>query len=303
MRQYKTHEESKEIQQFSNMNKYNMPNSKRTIIPSYQPINNQEKINHIAFSYYSNKFNSNSVGPDFIPNEEPKIKMQRQSAAQILQESSQPRNIRQLKPNILHKKYVESSQINNIPGPEIVKRFEIDNKTNEDKKFNRYSNRVNFQKNNFKRKYSYICRNKDIESFQRKIFRDHNSNIACLPGVNLNEKEKIRTLVAINSRKNESHISFGSDDNKSNIVNNKKKNYESIKNYNHNLRKNIPRPYSCSGKRIVRDKNKESNSQNDFFYDKNNNRKINVKGFYTNDTMDRKHKYIVNKNKSQIIFG
>ena len=57
MRQYKQKEETKEIQQFAAMNKYNLPNSKRTLIPSYQPINNQEIINHKAFSYYSNKFN------------------------------------------------------------------------------------------------------------------------------------------------------------------------------------------------------------------------------------------------------
>ena len=297
MRQYKPQEETKEIQQFSNMNKYNMPNSKRTLIPSYQPINNQENINHIAFSYYSNKFNSNSVGPDFIPKEEPQVQIQRHSAAQILQESSQPKNIRQLKPNILHKKYVESSQINNIPGPEIMKRFEIDNKTNEDKKCNNNSNRFNYPKNNLNRKNSFDCRNKDIESFQRKIFRDHNSNIACLPGVNLNEKEKIRTLVAINSRKNESHISFGNDDvNKNN--NNRKNKYDYYKN---NFKSNnIPRPHSCSGKRIVRDKNKESIILNQFLNNKNNGR---VKDYYTNDIVNQKPKYIVNKNKSQIIFG
>ena len=145
MRHYKCQEETKEIQKFSNMNKHNLPNSKRTLIPSYQPINNKENINHIAFSYYSNKFNSNSVGPDFIPKEEPQIQAQRKSAAQILQESSQPQNIKQLKPNILHKKYVESSQINNIPGPNIMKRYENDKKINEDKIYNISSNIINYE--------------------------------------------------------------------------------------------------------------------------------------------------------------
>ena len=298
MRQYKPQEESKEIQQFSNMNKYNLPNSKRTLIPSYQPINNQENMNHVAFSYYSNKFNTNSVGPDFIPNEEPQIYNQRQSAAQILQESSQPKNIRQLKPNIFHKKYVETSQINNIPGPEIMKRFGIDNKRIEDKKYNNYTSRYQYPKNNINRKNSCYIRNKDIESFQRKVFRDHNSNIACLPGANINEKEKRRTLVAINSRKNESHISFGNDDDNKNN-NNKKNRYDYDTNYYKQSK--IQRPYSCSGKRIIRDKNKESNILNQYFYDKNTDRISNIRDYYTND--NRKQKYIVNKNKSQIVFG
>ena len=173
MRHYKQKEETKEIQQFSSINKYNQPDSKRTLIPSYQPINNQENINHKAFSFYSNKFNSNSVGPDFIPNEEPPTYMQRKSAAQILQESSQPRNIRQLKPNILHKKYVESSQINNIPGPDIMKRYETNYKLNEDKKYGIPSKRSNYENKNLKRKSSYVFRNNDIESSQRKVFRDY----------------------------------------------------------------------------------------------------------------------------------
>ena len=213
MRQYKLHEETKEIQQFSNMNKHKLPNSKRTLIPSYQPINNQENINHKAFSYYSNKFNTNSVGPDFIPNEESKVKIQRKSAAQILEESSQPLNIRQLKPNILHKKYVESSQINNIPGPEIMKRYETNDNNNGNTNVGKYSanylNRLYNTKKDMGRKKSYECRKTDIESFQRKVFRDYNSNIACLPGVTINEKEKLRSLVAPNSRRNESHISLG----------------------------------------------------------------------------------------------
>ena len=303
MRHYKSQEETKEIQQFSSMNKHNLPNSKRTLIPSYQPVNNQEKINHKALSYYSNKFNSNSVGPDFIPKEEPQVQAQRKSAAQILQESSQPRNIRQLKSNVLHKKYVESSQINNIPGPAITKRFETDKKLIEDRNnnFNSCSGRINYINKNLKRKNSYICRNKDIESFQRKVFRDYNSNIACLPGVNINEKEKMRTLVATNSKKNESHISFGREEN--NNMNNK--GFNRYDYYKKKYKKNIPRPKSCSGKRIVRDKNKESN----FFknlplaYDENNKNSMNVMNYFTNEENYKKTKCVVDKNKSQIIFG
>ena len=296
MRHYKQKEETKEIQQFSSINKYNQPDSKRTLIPSYQPINNQENINHKAFSFYSNKFNSNSVGPDFIPNEEPPTYMQRKSAAQILQESSQPRNIRQLKPNILHKKYVESSQINNIPGPDIMKRYETNYKLNEDKKYSIPSK--NYENKNLKRKSSYVFRNNDIESFQRKVFRDYNSNIACLPGVNINEKEKMKTLVATNSRKNESHISFGIEENKNNNRINK---YDYNRKYY--KRNYIPRPSSCSGKRIFRDKNKESNFINHFPNDENNGRIMNLKGYNTNNPTYINQKYMVNRNKSQIIFG
>lgn len=297
MRQYKLHEETKEIQQFSNMNKYNLPNSKRTLIPSYQPVNNQESINHKAFSYYSNKFNSNSVGPDFIPNEEPPIQIQRKSAAQILQESSQPLNIRQLKPNILHKKYVESSQINNIPGPEIMKRYETNNKINENKNSFNPLYRLNCAKRNMRRKNSYECRKNDIESFQRKVYRDYNSNIACLPGVTINEKEKLKTLVATNSRKNESHISFGCDDENKNM-----NNYWNKYDYNkNNYKKNIiPRSVSCSGKRIYRDKNKESNYLNNLPYNENSKREFNVNNY---DGINNNKKYTVNKNKSQIVFG
>jgi hypothetical protein len=298
MRHYKQKEETKEIQQFSSINKYNQPDSKRTLIPSYQPINNQENINHKAFSFYSNKFNSNSVGPDFIPNEEPPTYMQRKSAAQILQESSQPRNIRQLKPNILHKKYVESSQINNIPGPDIMKRYETNYKLNEDKKYGIPSKRSNYENKNLKRKSSYVFRNNDIESFQRKVFRDYNSNIACLPGVNINEKEKMKTLVATNSRKNESHISFGIEENKNNNRINK---YDYNRKYY--KRNYIPRPSSCSGKRIFRDKNKESNFINHFPNDENNGRIMNLKGYNTNNPTYINQKYMVNRNKSQIIFG
>ena len=298
MRQYKCQEETKEIQKFSNMNIHNLPNSKRTLIPSYQPINNKENINHKAFSYYSNKFNSNSVGPDFIPNEEPQIQIQRKSAAQILQESSQPKKIKQLKPNILHKKYVESSQISNIPGPTIMKRYEVDKKINEDKNNNISSNLIKYEKNNLKRKNSYVCRNTDIESFQRKVFRDYNSNIACLPGVNINKKEKRRTLVAPNSRKNESHISFGYEENNNKNRINK---YDYNKDY---IRQNkIPRPSSCSGKRIIRYKNKESNYLNNFPYYENNNKVMNDRSYYTNEDNNKRQKYIVNKNRSQIIFG
>ena len=301
MRQYKYPEETKEIQQFSSMYKYNLPNSKRTLLPSYQPINNQENINHKAFSFFSNKFNTNSVGPDFIPNEEPPVQMQRKSAAQIMQESSQPLNIRQLKSNDLHRKYVEASQISNIPGPDIVKRFES-NSFFEDHKRTYFPYKLNCIEKKSKRKSSYALRDNDIESFQRKVFRDYNSNIACLPGVTINEKEKVRTLVAPNSRKNESHISFGNDDddkenNRNNKNNNKKNNYDY--NYNNNFYKlkKIPRPSSCSGKRIIRDKNRETNGLNQPY------RMNNSKNYQAIDSISGRQKYSVNKNKSQIIFG
>ena len=305
MRQYKPLEETKEIQQFSTMRKHNLPNSKRTLIPSYQPINNQTNINHKVFSYYSSKFNSNSIGPDFIPKELPQVHTQRKSAAKILQESSQPLNIRQLKPNTLHKKYVETSQISNIPGPEIVKRYESNNNMNVKRKsYNPYN--LNYIKKNVKRINSYIARNNDIESFQRKVFRDYNSNIACLPGVTINGKEKTRTLVATNSRKNESHISFGCyDENKENYRYIKKINKYDY-NRNNNLKKNkIPRPSSFSGKRIFRDKNKESININNMPLNQNKNRIYNYKNYYsnTNDLIDRKQKYYIDKNKSQIVFG
>lgn len=294
MRQYKYPEETKEIQQFSSIYKYNLPNSKRTLLPSYQPINNQENINHKAFSFFSNKFNTNSVGRDFIPYEEPQVQMQRKSAAQIMQESSQPLNIRQLKPNDLHRKYVETSQISNIPGPDIVKRTES-NSFFEDHKRTYFPYKSNNKQINLKRKSSYALRENDIESFQRKVFRDYNSNIACLPGVTINEKEKVRTLVATNSRKNESHISFGIDDDKENYRNNKKNNYDYNKNF-YKLKK-IPRPVSCSGKRIIRDKNKETNCLNQPY------RINNSKNYQTNDSISGRQKYSVDKNKSQIIFG
>ena len=205
MRHYRLPEESKEMQKFSTISKQNLPNSKRTLIPAYQPINSKENIHHKATSYYSYKFNTNNVGPDFIPNEEPKALTKRKSAGRILQESNPPLNIRQLKPNRLHQKYIESSQINNIPGPAIMKRVVEEKKVNTEnesynnnKKFikyyskNYYNNNPGNIKNNLEsRNKCYAIRNNDIESFQRKIFRDYNSNVACLPGVTINElKEK-----------------------------------------------------------------------------------------------------------------
>ena len=203
MRHYKQQEESKEIQKFSTMTKQNLPNSKRTLIPSYQPLNSKENIHHKATSYYSYKFNTNSVGSDLLPNEEPKPLTKRKSAGRILQESNPPLNIRQLKPNKLHQKYIESSQINNIPGPEITKRLEDkkenipekNSNNNNNKKFYKYytktyfNNNTSLKNNNNNKKKSYALRNNDIESFQRKIFRDYNSNIACLPGVNKRKRK------------------------------------------------------------------------------------------------------------------
>ena len=306
MRQYKPQEEAKEIQRFSHISKYQLPNSKRTLIPSYQPENNKENMNHKALSYYSNKFNSNSVGPDFISNEPQKIKMQRKSAAQILKESAQPRKIRQLKSNILHKKYVESSQINNIPGPEIMKRYENNRKSAADRRALIPCNRRNNNKNDLylnKRKNSYMGRNSDIESFQRKVFRDYNSNIACLPGVNLNEKEKMRTLVATNSRKNESHIHFGNDEeNKDNsTINFQRNKYDYYKDYTCKS-KDIIRSSSFSGKKIVRNKINESHILNNLVCDENCSSIINVRD-YNKTSISNKQKYFVNKNKSQIVFG
>ena len=315
MRHYKHQEESKEIQKFSTMTKQNLPNSKRTIIPSYQPINSKENIHHKATSYYSYKFNINNVGTDFIPNEEPKVLVKRKSAGRILQESNPPANIRQLKPNLLHQKYIESSQINNIPGPEIMKRAEdkklrIDNilNNNNNKKSIKYFSKNYYNNNNTSnynkdsRKKCYVLRNNDIESFQRKVFRDYNSNIACLPGVTINDKEKTRTLVATNSRKNESHISLGNFNNNENInINNIKNKYD----YNKKNVNIIPRPISFSGKRIIRDRNKES-----YFNNRIINSKINRTGYlHSNEISGFNNDYSgINrskhdKNKSQIIFG
>ena len=316
MRHYEPQKESREIQKFSSFNKQNMPNSKRTLIPAYQPINEKEKIHHKATSFYSNKFNTNSVGADLLPNEEPKVLTKRKTAGRILQESNPPLNIRQLKPNRLHQKYMESSQIENIPGPAIMKRVEeeknnIENKSyNKGKKYFKYSNKnyskINNSNNNLiqKKNPSYALRKNDVESFQRKIIRDYNSNIACLPGGTINQKERIKTLVAPNSKKNESHIFLG--------INNENINVNNIKNkydYNKKSTNNIPRPISFSGKRIIRDRNKESINNN-----KINNGKITKTGYlhnnemisYNNDNsrLNRKQQnYIKDKNKSQIIFG
>ena len=180
-----------------------------------------------------------------------------------------------------------------------MKRYETDKKKNEDNINNFSSNIIKYENNNLKRKNSYVCRNTDIESFQRKVFRDYNSNIACLPGVNINKKEKNRTLVAPNSKKYESHISFKYEegDNNKNRINK----YDYNKDYNRQNK--IPRPSSCSGKRIIRYKNKESNILNNFPYFENNNNTINVRSYYTNEENNKKQQYIVNKNTSQIIFG
>ena len=184
---------------------------------------------------------------------------------------------------------------------------------NNNKKFIKYysknyynNNPGNINNNPESRKKCYALRNNDIESFQRKIFRDYNSNVACLPGVTINEKEKTKTLVATNSKKNESHISLGNTNNNENI------NYNSLRNkydYTKKNMKGVPRPVSFSGKRIVRDRNKESNTSGRVV-----NNKINRTGyFYTNDMnyydndlsqINRKQqKYMTDKNKSQIIFG
>ena len=119
------------------------------------------------------------MGPDFIPNEEPKVLNQRRSAGRILQESKPPLNIRQLKPNILHQKYIETSQINNIPGPSITKRTE-DKKTgvdydqnNNNKNCYKYYSKSyydNISNNQNMKKKSYALKNTDIvpkESIQR----------------------------------------------------------------------------------------------------------------------------------------
>ena len=298
-------EESKESSNFQRKKtNQEIPNSKRTLIPSYQPLNSKENLHHKAISFYSNKFNTNSVGPDFIPNEEPKIANPRKSAYKILQESNPPLNIRQLKPNLLHQKYIETSQINNIPGPDIMKRVESDIKEYEDKRYklrNKYNlnNKEKFIGNdNIKNKNSYKLRNYDIESFQRKIYRDYNSNIACLPGVTINDKEKVKSLVATNNKKNESQFTLGINNN--NISN---KNDYSKKNYKKN---DIPRPKSFSGKRIIRDRNKESNNYNINKADMINRAKWNYS--YMNESenyekLDSKRKYSKDKNRSQIIFG
>ena len=316
MRHYRLQEESKEIQKFSTMIKQNLPNSKRTLIPSYQPLNSKENIHHKATSYYSYKFNTNSVGSDLLPNEEQKPLTKRKSAGRILQESNPPLNIRQLKPNKLHQKYIESSQINNIPGPDITKRLEDkkinfieNNNNNNNKKLYKYYTKNYYNNNNNQdiKKKIYALRNNDTESFQRKIFRDYNSNIACLPGVTINEKEKARTLVATNSKKNESHISLGYDNDENINSNNLKNKYDYFKKPS---QFSIPKTKSFSGKKIIRDRNKESNNTYSRIIDS----KINRTGYLYMDerrelddnykeNLMRQNKYTTDKNKSQIIFG
>ena len=240
----------------------------------------------------------------------------RKSAGRILQESKPPLNIRQLKPNKFHQKYIESSQINNIPGPDITKRIE-DKKEKEKenilpnnggkKYYYKYYRKDYYNNNNNQQiqKKSYALRQNDIESFQRKVFRDYNSNVACLPGVTINEKERPRTLVSINSKKNESHISFNYGNNNENIDSNTLRNkYDYIK----KGLGPIPRPKSFSGKKITRDRNKESNNYYNRIIDNKINRTyINERNEqdndYYRDIYRRQQKYACDKNKSQIIFG
>ena len=87
--------------------------------------------------------------------------MQRKSADQIMQESSQTLNIRQLKPNDLHRKQVETQQISNIPGPDIVKRTES-NSFFEVHKRAYFPYKSNNIQANLKRKSSYTLRENDI---------------------------------------------------------------------------------------------------------------------------------------------
>ena len=222
-------------------------------------------------------------------------------------------NIRQLKPNILHQKYIETSQINNIPGPSITKRTEdkktgvdYDEKNNNKNCYKYYSKSYydNISNNQYMKKKSYALKNTDIESFQRKVFRDFNSNVACLPGVTINEKEKTRTLVATNSKKNESHISLGFTDSNENKNNNY---FRSKYDYNKKNMNEITRAKSFSGKRIIRDRNKESNPYSQII-----NSKINRTGYpYSNERniYEKNYgnnfyqKHVTDKNKSQIIFG
>ena len=316
MRQYKQPEMTKEIQQFSSINKHNLPDSRRTILPSYQPENEQEKINHKAFAYFSNKYNSNSVGPDFIPykneNEDEKIKRKKQSEMnQMLKESTQPKEIRHRKSNILHQKYVETSQINNIPGPDIVKRDISNNNYYEENEKNMFFN------NNY---YNINNKNSDAESFQRKKYMDYNSNIACLPGSVINANGQKKSMIATDGRRNESHIIFGFE-NQNNNFNNENLDYKKMYNGDYNYYGNqmyhlkrstsnninkIPRPASCSGKRIVRNnKNKDSFGTYQLPYDINNNRMNNFgnNNSKNNNNMSLKEKYSLMKNYSQITFG
>ncbi len=286
---------SREVQQFSNISKFNLPDSKRTLIPQFQPISEKEKMLHKANSFYSNKLKGNTTGPDFISYNGEKKYVPRKGAGKIMQESTQMKKPRELRGNNLFQKYVQYSQINNIPGPDIGKRLEdeelkeyeiVGNNDNNDIN-NEYSNQKNMKK---KRGgncsvISGLSKNTEIESFQRKVFRDYNSNIACLPGGTINAKDKTKTLVHTNSRKNESQIIFGENNysnnrNNNNNLNNdwnknyssnntkrrvideenmfttRKKRYVDNANYNEVKKDNrYPRPVSFSGKKILRNRN------------------------------------------------
>lgn len=339
MRHYHMPKPSREIQQFANLYKHNLPDSKRTLIPSFQPVSEKENIFHKANSFYSHKLNKNSIGPDFISYGDVPTPIQRKSAAKIMQESVQPRKIRELKPNVLHKKYVEYSQINNIPGPQIGKRIESNIRggiEREEEIVNHplqsgigsgLGGRVG--KNISP---SCISKNTEIESFQRKVYRDYNSNVACLPGSIINAKEKPKTLVAQNTRKNESHIIFGDSNDNKNKSYNYNTNYRNNKNkYNdetfssrrrqylekfYEKKENkIPRPVSFSGKKIIKNRNIDSFPINSYPYDENQNtmNRTNTKvkteggigagGYYDFAPSKDKQKYYLMKNRSQITFG
>lgn len=309
---------SHEVQQFQNISKYNLPDSKRTLIPQFQPITEKEKTLHKASSFYSRKLQGNSTGPDFISYGEIPKPIQRKNAAKIMQESTQPKNVKQLKSNNLFQKYVQFSQINNIPGPEIAKRLD----DNEIKEIN--IDNINNNKVGTLSVISRVSKNTEIESFQRKVYRDYNSNIACLPGSTINNKEKNKTLVATNSRKNESQIIFGDNNlnsininynkpkrrviDEENIFNTRKKRYLDNREEKEEKGK-YPRPMSFSGKKILKNRNldnfnmglvSDENTNKNFANRNINNGKVN---YYNFAPINDKQKYYLMKNKSQITFG
>lgn len=341
----KKFEPTKEIQQFANIHRYELPNSKRTIIPSLQPISPKEKMilqksSSILFEKQKQQQKTKPKKNAFIvsnttkdnnnnnKNDNDNININsNKKVSNILKETFQRKdNKRLLKPNELHKKYVQISQINNIPGPEIVKRKESNYKEGTDK-------------NN---------------KYKRKIKRDYNSKISCLPTNNINKnnnngninsndeivKEESNKTIERNTNKNESHFTIEDNNNNNNFnsdpnyntsnnsydiksiidkelqVSKKKEFYDTIDNngysYNksNNNKANISnnksqRLMSFSGKKIRRDRNaesKESLRYNPLRYEDNKNPE-NKGMYYEFAPSNDNRKYYLMKNISQFSFG
>ncbi len=304
MRQYREQPPSNEIKQFDSMKIKNLPNSKRTIIPH---MNNEEQsdINHIKKSQFGDRFNEGFLLNNFTPIQGEVIPNQRKSASKIYKETSEENRKKELRSNNYHEKYVINSQINALPGPRIVKRQENEYDINTGNKYMIYYNnnnetyKENLDLNNGDKIYT-----DEINRYERKIKQNYNTNIACLPGCRLNQKEKEKSLVSNNKLKNESHFTLGINYNN----NLKEENFNTNENFNN---KTLPRPRNFSSIKIPIN-NKETNRLN-------NNTIKRKKIFRTNShsnisNMDKNYVPIDNKvrysglnvsykNHSQIILG